>query len=156
MSWFKTDSRLIDRDRELLLRAQALAGEPELDAFLEALRDEQSYRLASRKKVLDFLQFFEAPERRFEQRRLQQRLGVLLAVLRDLKVFTAIHFLVFPRNQSERFCLHPDYFVLEADAGSLEEHAFYLQAEADLKALVVRGTEAAAAFWRAVHKTLKF
>ena len=48
MSWFKTDSRLIDRDRELLLRAEALAGESELDAFFDALRDEQSYRLALR------------------------------------------------------------------------------------------------------------
>ena len=155
MSWFKTDSRLIDRDRELLLRAEALAGESELDAFFDALRDEQSYRLALRKKVIDFLQFFEVPERRFEQRRLQRRLDVLLAILRDLKVFTAIHFLIFPRTQIERFCLHPDYFVLEADAGSLEEHAFYLQAETDLKVLVGRGTEAAAAFWRTAHKTFK-
>ena len=155
MNWFKSDSRLLDHDRELFLRAQALLGESELDAFLDELRDERAYLLSLRQKVLTFLQFFEEEGRRFEQRRLQQRLAELLAVLRDLKAFTAIHFLAFPRNQGERFRLHPDYFVLEVDAASLEEHAFHLQADADLKALVSRGSEAAATFWRAVRKTLK-
>ncbi|HKK01479.1 MAG TPA: hypothetical protein VJ955_04860 [Desulfuromonadales bacterium] len=154
MNWFKTDSRRMDHDRELLLRSQAIVSDPELDMFFDELREEQAYRLTLRKKVLGLLELFSSDEQRFEQRRLQQRLESLLAVLRDLKILTSMHFLAFPRNQSERFCLHPDYFVLEIDAGSLERHAFYLQAETDLKDLVRKGDKAMTAFRRASRKLL--
>ncbi len=146
-------------DIALFLSCNAIMSEEDLHRFLDLLRTEKAFHAEERKRLLDFLAFFAAEqERRFDDARLQRLLEALLTSLAELKVVTATHFFVFPRNQSGenlRHCLHPDYFVFGMDDISIDEHHFFIKAENQLGSAVEKVSSDYDAFRAKVRKRLR-
>lgn len=144
MNWFR-GAKGSQEDKALFWASEELLKEEELDDFLAHLREEKSFYGEERAKILEYLRFFES-SRPFVDRRVQEALVELIQALRELKVVTAVHFLVFPRNQTGgnlRHCLHPDYFILGVeDHFSLDQHRFYFNAEEQMRQAAARTAEA--------------
>ncbi|MBE0596119.1 MAG: hypothetical protein IH614_02475 [Desulfuromonadales bacterium] len=157
MKWFKDDGAQ-EHDRQLYLQAEAIMGETDFDYFFDTLRTDRAYYTANRGRLLNYLKMLDSDEFRLHDRRLQARLLELQQALKDLKAHTGAHFLAFPRNQTGdniRFCLHPDYFILEANDVSLDEHGFYLKAERKLGEYVAKAVIRYEAFRTLAKKKLK-
>lgn len=149
MKWFR-GAKSSQEDKALFWASEELLKEEELGEFLSHLREERFFCGDERAKVLEYLGFFEN-SRSFLDRRVQEARVSLVNALRELKIATAVHFLVFPRNQTGgrrlRHSLHPDYFILgEEDLFSLDQHRFYLGAEEQTRRAVSRVEEAYGAF----------
>lgn len=157
MNWFK-DHAGIEQDRQIFLQAETIMGEEDFDFLFTSLRTERVYFSANRGRLLDLLKFLDEGGGRLSDRRLQARLQTMHQALKDLKAHTGAHFLAFPRNQTGeniRFTLHPDYFVLEANDISIEEHSFYLKAERQLGEYLARAVTSYEAFRTLAKKKLK-
>lgn len=148
MKWFR-GAKCSQEDKALFWASEELLKEEELGDFLSHLGEEKAFFGGERARVLEYLRFFES-SRPFVDRRVQEALTNLLGALRELKIVTAVHFLVFPRNQTGdnvRHCLHPDYFILGVEDGfSLDQHRFYLSAEEQMRHAAARTQEAYSAF----------
>lgn len=148
MKWFR-GAKGSQEDKALFWASEELLKEEELEAFLSHLREEKAFYGIERAKVIEYLRFFES-SRPFVDRRVQEALANLVGALQELKVVTAVHFLVFPRNQTGdnvRHCLHPDYFILGVeDHFSLEQHRFYLNAEQQMRQAAQKTLDAYGAF----------
>lgn len=156
MKWFR-GAKGSQQDKALFWASEELLREEEMDRFLAFLREERAFYGAERAKILEYLNFFENG-RPFHDRRVRERLEELVHALRELKIATAVHFLVFPRNQTGdnlRHCLHPDYFILGVeDDFSLDQHRFYLNAESQTRQAAGRVGEAYQAFRTLAFKRL--
>lgn len=144
MRWLR-GAKGSEDDKELFHASEEILGEETLQAFLGLLTEEKSFYSANRAVVLEFLRFFEEEGRSFQNRRIQEKLQAFLQAVKELRIVTAVHFLVFPRNQSGdnlRHSLHPDYFILEMEDISVEEHQFYLKAEKQLQQACRQADEA--------------
>lgn len=154
--WFR-GAKGSEDDKELFRASEEILGEETLRAFLELLREEKTFYTGNRVVVLEFLRFFEEEGHRFENRRVQEKLQLFLQALKELKVITAVHFLVFPRNQTGdnlRHTLHPDYFILEMQDISMDEHQFFLRAEKQLQEVCEQAKAACEAYLKEARKRL--
>ncbi len=133
-------------------------GEEDLHLLLKLLKEEKAFFLNARRRLIDFVSFFIQGEHRFDDPRVQKPLESLLGALSELKIVTATHFFVFPRNQTGsnlRHCLHPDYFVLEMHDISIDEHQFFLKAERQLEETITKVVAAYETFRRQVRRRLR-
>ncbi len=129
MKWF-SNNRHLEEDRQLYARAETILSEEAMEDFLGELKNDKSYRQELRSRVMAYLACCEQDAPSYRSRRLQEKAKALVAALKELKIHTATHFLVFPRNQSGpdlRHALHPDYFILEMTNVSIDEHNFYFK-----------------------------
>jgi hypothetical protein len=147
MKWFSNPEEL-ETDRRLFAAGEALLDEEGMALFLATLKNEKAYRPHPRNRVLAYMRCCEEIAPQFKDRQLREKCRQLATALNDLRVHTATHFHVFPRDQKgddQQHALHPDYFILEMNEVSLAEHQFYCNAESDLLRLV----ETTAAAYRA-------
>lgn len=142
MTWFK-DPQDREADRQLFAHSDTVLGEAEMELFLATLKEEKAYQAELRGRILGFLHYLENGGEAYRDRRLNEKAKELIDSLKDLKIHTAGHFLMFPRNQTGpdiRYLLHPDYFVLEMTNISIDEHRFFLKAEQELLRMADRAT----------------
>ncbi len=148
----------LENDRQLFLKADSLVDEATFEAFILLLKEERSFVSSVRSRVLEFASFLNQEQPNFAVRKLQEKIGQLLTALQELKAFTASHFLIFPRNQTGpdiRHCLYPDYFILEINQGTIEDHEFHLKAEKNLHHFADQAEKAYRSFRKAVRSKLK-
>jgi hypothetical protein len=154
--WFVNEEHL-KVDRELFVLSESIADEQCFSIFIESLK-ERYFSRSNRALILNFFEFFEGESRRFQSARIQSKLDDLLRALKVLKDFSAAHFFVFPKNQDGaeiRHSLHPDYFELEMNSGSIEEHRFYLEIEKKLLSHAEHLEECYRSFRKIAEKALK-
>jgi hypothetical protein len=155
MKWFRNNPS--EEDIALFRSCERFMGEEDLYLLMKLLSEERAFYAETRKRLLDFLSFFDDDAHRFVDRRLQRLLEPLLKSLSELKIVTATHFFVFPRNQTGsnlRHCLHPDYFILEMHDISIDEHRFFLRAEKQLELAVEKATAHYEIFRKGARKWL--
>ncbi|MFA5515396.1 MAG: hypothetical protein WDA20_03840 [Desulfuromonadales bacterium] len=154
MKWFG-NSRHREEDRLLYVRTEAILNEEGMERFLAGLKSDKSFQQELRGRVLAYLAGCEQAASSYRDRRLQEKAKALVAVLKELKIHTGTHFLVFPRNQTGsdlRHVLHPDYFILEMTNVSIDEHSFYFKAESELLRLVEKASAAYRSFQQAARR----
>jgi hypothetical protein len=154
MNWFDNSLEL-ENDRRLFAAGEAILDEAGMELYLSTLKNEKAYRPQLRSRVLAYMNCCEENLPQFKFRQLREKGKALVADLKELKVHTSTHFLVFPRNQNgddQQLVLHPDYFVLEINEVSLEEHQFYCGAESELLRLVEKTTAAYRAYRTAASR----
>jgi hypothetical protein len=154
--WFQ-DKENIRQDQELFSLSDNILNEESFSTFIASLTD-RFFLSSNRALVLKFLEFFETGPKTYKNKVLQDKLTVLLLALKDVKAFTAGHFLPFPKNQTGdeiRFSLHPDYFELEMSNGSVEEHRFFLDLDQKLRIYTIKLDKCYRDYRKAIRKKLK-
>jgi hypothetical protein len=128
-------------DERVFKEANAILEEGCLRSFLDQLTTDDSYRMSEARTLDRFQLFFAETGSQFINEELSVHQRDLSAALDNLLRFLAIHFFVYPKDQTyedTRFCLYPEMNIDRGGPGTTETMKHYSTHQKQLDTLVAK------------------
>lgn len=156
--WLKSGEKIIEHDKMLFDKADAIMTEKCLNELLEYIGTFHSYTVEMVSPLDRFYKFFDEEGNQFINIKLKNSSLDLAKELRKLVSFLAAHFFVYPNNQPYdadlRLCLYPELNIDRGGHGTPEEREKYDKYETQMFSLLDTVKERYVMYRRLIKKIL--